>query len=44
MDEVDNTSENNRGLMKRGTFTDSSTEVGMVGVPLCDLFNTDKLL
>ena len=44
MDEVDNTSENNWGLMKRGVFTDGSTEVGLVGVPLCDLFNTNKLL
>ena len=44
MDEVDNTSENNWGLMKRGSFTDASAEVGLVGVPLCDLFNTNKLL
>ena len=44
MDEVDNTSENNWGLKKRGGFTSGSAEVGLVGVPLCDLFNTDKLL
>ena len=44
MDEVDNTSENNWGLLKRGSFTDGSAEVGLVGVPLCDLFNTNKLL
>ena len=25
-------------------FTDASAEVGLVGVPLCDLFNTNKLL
>ena len=29
MDEVDNTSENNWGLMKRGSFTDGSAEVGL---------------
>ena len=30
--------------MKRGVFTNGrSTEVGLVGVPLCDLFNTNKL-
>ena len=44
MDKADNTSENNWGLMKRGSFTDGSVEVGLVGVPLCDLFNTNKLL
>ena len=44
MDEVDNTSENNWGLMKRGVFSDGRTEVGLVVVPLCDLFNTNKLL
>ena len=44
MDEVDNTSKNNWGLLKRGSFTDGSAEVGLVGVPLCDLFNTNKLL
>lgn len=46
MDEVDNSSENNWGLMKRdrGSFTDTSAEIGLVGVSLCDLFNTKKLL
>ena len=29
--------------MKRGSFTDGSAEVGLVGVPLCNLFNTNKL-
>ena len=44
MDEVDNASENNWRLMTRGSFTDESDEVGLVGVPLCDLFNINKLL
>ena len=44
MDEVDNTSENNMGLNKRPVFTNNGTEVGLVGVPLCDIFNKDKLL
>ena len=44
MDEVDNTAENNIGLQKRGVFTNNGAEVGLVGVPLCDIFNVDKLL
>ena len=44
MDVVDNTSDNNCGLKKRGAFTNAGAEVGLVGVPLCDLFNTNKLL
>ena len=32
------------GLKKRGSFTSARAEVGMVGVPLCDLFSIDKLL
>lgn len=44
MDEVDNTADQNLGLNKRGSFTTGDAEVGMVGVPLCDVFNLDKLL
>ncbi|XP_015778262.1 PREDICTED: uncharacterized protein F54H12.2-like [Acropora digitifera] len=44
MDEVDNTAENNMGLNKRGVFTNNGTEMGLVGVPLCDIFNMDNLL
>ena len=44
MDEVDNTAENNIRLNKRSVFTNNGTEVGLVGVPLCDIFNMDKLL
>ena len=44
MDVVDNTAENNIGLNKRGVFTNNGTEMGLVGVPLCDIFNMDKLL
>ena len=44
MDEVDNTADNNQGLVKRATFTNNGAEVGLVGVPLCDVFNMDKLL
>ena len=44
MDEVDNTADHNLGLKKRGSFTTGDAEVGMVGVPMCDLFNIDKLL
>ena len=44
MDEVDNTADNNHGLVKRATFTNNGAEVGLVGVPLCDVFNMDKLL
>ena len=44
MDVVDNTSDSNWGLKKRGVFTNAGAEVGLVGVPLCDLFNTNKLL
>ena len=39
MGEVDNTAENIIGLNKRGVFTNNGTEVGLVGVPLCDIFN-----
>ena len=44
MDEEDNTAENNIGLNKRGEFTNNGTEVGLVGLPLCDIFNMEKLL
>ena len=44
VDEGDNTAERNMGLKKRATFTSGDAELGMVGVPLCDLFNVDKLL
>ena len=44
MGEVDNTAENNIGLNKRGVFRTNGTEVGLVGAPLCDIFNMDKLL
>ena len=44
MDDRDNTADRNAGLKKRGAFTNASAEVGMIGVPLCDLFNMDKLL
>ena len=44
MDEVNNTADRNLGLKKRGSFTTGDAEVGMVGVPLCDVFNLDKLL
>ena len=44
MDVVDNTSDNNWGLKKRGASTNAGGEVGLVGVPLCDLFTTNKLL
>ena len=44
MDEVDNTADHNLGLKKERSFTTRDAEVGMVGVPLCDLFNIDKLL
>ena len=44
MNEVDNTAENNEGLNRRATFTNNGAEVGLVGVPLCDVFNIDKLL
>ena len=30
--------------MKRGSFNDTRAEIGLVGVSLCDLFNTNKLL
>ena len=43
MDEMDSTAENNISLKKRSAFTNSGTEVGLVGVPLCDTFNMDKL-
>ncbi|XP_015767369.1 PREDICTED: uncharacterized protein F54H12.2-like [Acropora digitifera] len=32
------------GLNKRGVFTNNGTEVGLVRVPLCNIFNMDKLL
>ena len=44
MHEVDNTADRNLGLKKRGSFTTGDAEVGVVGVPLCDVFNLDKLL
>lgn len=44
VDEVDNTADRNLGLKKRGSFTTGDAEVGMVGVPPCDVFNLDKLL
>ena len=44
MDEVDSTAENNIGLKRRGVFTNNRTEVGLVRVPLCGIFNIDKLL
>ena len=44
MDEVDNTTDRNLGLKKRGSSTTGDAEVGMVGVPRCDVFNLDKLL
>ena len=44
MNEVDNTAESNEGLNRRATFTNNGAEVGLVGVPLCDVFNIGKLL
>ena len=44
MDEVDNTAAKTIGLKKRGVFTNNGTEVGLVGVPLCGIFNMTKLL
>ena len=44
MDEVNNTAENNIGLNKMGVFTNDGTEVELLGVPLCDIFNMEKLL
>ena len=44
MDEVDNAADNNLGLKKRAVFTNNGTEEGLVGFPLCDVFNMDKLL
>ncbi|XP_032230521.2 uncharacterized protein F54H12.2-like [Nematostella vectensis] len=43
-DATNNTATTNPGLKKRGTFTRGSAEEVMVGVPLCDVFNIDKLL
>ena len=43
MDEVDNTADNNQRLVKRATFTNNGAEVGLVGVPICDVFNMDTL-
>ena len=42
--QVDNTADNNLGLRKRAIFNNDGTEVGLVGVTLCDVFNMDKLL
>ena len=42
--EVDNTTDHNEGLQKRAAFTNNGTEVVLVGVPRCDLFNNDKIL
>ena len=42
MDEVDNTADRNLGLKKRGSFTTGDAEAGMVGVPLCDVFNLQQ--
>ena len=44
VDKMDNSVDLNTGLKKRGTFTSESAEVGLVGIPLCDPFNTDKML
>ena len=44
MEEVDSAAENNISLKKRGVFANNGTEVGLVGVPLCDIFDMDKLL
>ncbi|XP_068684188.1 uncharacterized protein F54H12.2-like [Montipora foliosa] len=44
MNEVDNTAESNEGLNRRATITNNGAEVGLVGVPLSDVFNIDKLL
>ena len=44
MNEVDNTAESNEGLNRWAAFTNNGAEVGLVGVPLCDVFNIDKLL
>ena len=44
MDKVDYTADRSLGLKKRGSFTTGDAEVGMVGVPQCDVFNLDKLL
>ena len=39
MDEVNNATDNNVGLKKRAVFTNNGTEVGLIGVPLCDVFS-----
>ena len=44
MEEVDNTTDNNEGLKKRAAYTNNGAEVGLIVLPLCDLFNIDKLL
>ena len=41
---MDDAADNNLGPKKRAVFTKNRTEVGLVGVPLCDVFNMDKLL
>ena len=44
IDQVDSRAERNEGLNRRATFANNSAEVGLVGVPLCDVFYIDKLL
>ena len=41
---MDNRADSNEGLVKRAAFTNNGAEVGLVGVPFCDVFNIDKLL
>ena len=41
---MDNKAGSNEGLNTRATFTNNGAEVGLVRVPLCDVFNIDKLL
>ena len=43
-EKLDNTADYNAGLVKRATFTNDEAEAVLVGVPLCDVFNIDKLL
>lgn len=43
-EKLDNTADYNAGLVKRATFTNDEAEVVLVGIPLCDVFNIDKLL
>ena len=44
MNEVENTAESNEDLNRRATCTNNGAKVGLVGVPLCDMSNIDKLL